>query len=346
MDWTASSRRTVIKALDDPSRDVRASAVRLAERFLAEPNPPVQAGPAQAHRRSRTGRFASNWRRRSASCRRVRAKRRWRRCSSGTATIRSSVDAALSGLRGGEAAVLASLLQSTADVAGARNRHHDAGGDARARRAGRRRADDPPAAWRTPDRPAWQRAAMLRGAEVALLGAAAPGSPAGRGGRGGGSAAGRGGDPTAPGGRAGPGGAPAFPREGGAVARLSMTDSAAAAAAADAAAGGGRGGGNPLRLTREPAALSALAAAGGELGPRATALLARIEWPGKPGAAAPVAAAHGRQRHSGSTRGRKLYESICLAVSPAGRPRQGGAGTESRRFGIRHRGRRRFRRAS
>src|SRR5204862_7685511 len=33
----------VIKALDDPSRDVRAGAVRLAERFLAEPNSPVAA---------------------------------------------------------------------------------------------------------------------------------------------------------------------------------------------------------------------------------------------------------------------------------------------------------------
>ena len=39
-------------------------------------------------------------------------------------------------------------------------------------------------------------------------------------------------------------------------------------------------------MSREPAAFSALAAKGGDLGPRATNVLARIEWPGKPGAAA------------------------------------------------------------
>src|SRR5207247_5283450 len=97
-------------------------------------------------------------------------------------------------------------------------------------------------------RPAWQRAAILRGAEVALLGAAAPGSAAGRGGRAG-AAGGRGGDPTAPGGRAGPGGAPPFPRQGGGRAALVADDPEAAAAAA-AAGPGGRGGRgrNPLRL--------------------------------------------------------------------------------------------------
>ena len=34
---------TVIAALDDPSRDVRASAIRIAERWLGEENHPVQA---------------------------------------------------------------------------------------------------------------------------------------------------------------------------------------------------------------------------------------------------------------------------------------------------------------
>src|SRR5207253_1550064 len=59
-------------------------------------------------------------------------------------------------------------------------------------------------------------------------------------------------------------------------------------------AGGGRGGasvGGPrLRLNREPAAFSAFAAKGGDLGPRATNVLERVEWPGKPGAAAPLPA--------------------------------------------------------
>src|SRR5205085_3485588 len=120
------------------------------------------------------------------------------------------------GLRGGEAAVLASLLKSTTSsparetaimmLAATLVR---GGQDAAVQAILQQVADA--------GRPAWQRAAILRGAEVSLLGAAAPGSPAGRGGRGAGAGqagdpaaaggrAGRGGDPTAPGGRAGPGG--------------------------------------------------------------------------------------------------------------------------------------------
>ena len=36
-------RATVTKALDDPSRDVRASAIRIAERWLGGPGDPMQA---------------------------------------------------------------------------------------------------------------------------------------------------------------------------------------------------------------------------------------------------------------------------------------------------------------
>ena len=43
----------VTKALGDESRDVRASAVRLAERFLNTPAHPLQAAHSGAHRRSR-----------------------------------------------------------------------------------------------------------------------------------------------------------------------------------------------------------------------------------------------------------------------------------------------------
>jgi len=175
--------------------------------------------------------------------------------------------------------------------------------------------------------PDWQRSALMRGAEVALLGAAAPGNPPARG-RG---AAAAPVDPNAPGGRAGPGGAPAFPREGaparGANAGAGAAANAGAAAeggapAAGAGGGGGRGGGggggrgggggNLLRLNTEPASFSALASAGGDLGTRATALLARIEWPGKPGASAPVTpltAAEQQRFDAGHT----IYESICQA---------------------------------
>jgi mono/diheme cytochrome c family protein len=57
--------------------------------------------------------------------------------------------------------------------------------------------------------------------------------------------------------------------------------------------------------------LTALGAAGGDLGTRATALLARIEWPGKPGASAPVTplTAEEQQRF---TAGQTVYQSICL----------------------------------
>ena len=74
-----------------------------------------------------------------------------------------------------------------------------------------------------------------------------------------------------------------------------------------------------MRLTREPLALSALAVAGGELGVRAGNVLARIEWPGKPGVAAPVPAltAEEQQRFDA---GREVYRNVCQAChQPDGR---------------------------
>jgi mono/diheme cytochrome c family protein len=74
-----------------------------------------------------------------------------------------------------------------------------------------------------------------------------------------------------------------------------------------------------VRLNAEPAALSALAARGDDLGARAARVLARIEWPGKPGAAAPVAplTAAEQQRFDA---GRDVYRNICQAChQPDGR---------------------------
>jgi mono/diheme cytochrome c family protein len=52
----------------------------------------------------------------------------------------------------------------------------------------------------------------------------------------------------------------------------------------------GRGGGGPrLRLRQEPAALTTLAAGTGEMSARAAAVLARVEWPTKPGVVSDVA---------------------------------------------------------
>jgi mono/diheme cytochrome c family protein len=146
-------------------------------------------------------------------------------------------------------------------------------------------------------RPEWQRSALLRGGEVALLGSAMPGSPAGR--RGAAPIA-NAPCPTCPGGRAGPGGAYAFPR-------------------GNAPAQTGRGGSRTLRLNREPAALVELAASGGDLGTRASALLARLEWPGKPGTGPAVAplSAEEQQRFAA---GQEVYRNICQAChQPDGR---------------------------
>jgi mono/diheme cytochrome c family protein len=74
-----------------------------------------------------------------------------------------------------------------------------------------------------------------------------------------------------------------------------------------------------VRLSREPAVFSAVAAAGGELGTRAANVLARIEWPGKPGVAEPVRAltAEEQQRFDA---GRDIYRNICQAChQPDGR---------------------------
>ena len=179
----------VISALDDKSRDVRASAVRLSERFLAESNAPVQAAllkhvddgdwlvreqlaaslgalPPGARETALTSlleRHADDpcsSTRRSADCAGAR-----RQClptcckSTEPSPTRETAITMLTAtlVRGAQDAAVQTIMQQVSETT----------------------------------RPAWQRAAMMRGAEVALLGAAAPGSPAGRGGRGGLAAAGR-----------------------------------------------------------------------------------------------------------------------------------------------------------
>jgi mono/diheme cytochrome c family protein len=204
------------------------------------------------------------------------------------------VDVALSGIRGAETAVLEKLLQPaqasqvetaitmiaatiirSGQDAAIQHVFASVGADGRA---------------------AWQRSALLRGAEVALLNAPAPGSAPSR--RVNPSAANLP-CPTCPGGRAGPGGAYAFERP------VTTTT--------------GRGGARTVRLNREPAALAALASQGGELSARATNVLARIEWPGKPGAAAPVTplTAEEQQRFNA---GQEVYRNVCQAChQPDGR---------------------------
>jgi len=137
-------------------------------------------------------------------------------------------------------------------------------------------------------RAGWQRSAVLGGIEAAWLNARLPGTPAPRVAAAPPSVAPP--CPTCPGSRAGPGGASAFmPSQG-----------------------GGRGAGPaPIRVGREPVALTALSTAGGVLGERASRILARIEWPGKPGATAitPLTAPE-QQRFD---RGRTVYTNHCIA---------------------------------
>jgi len=289
---------TVVKALGDSSRDVRVSSIRLSEKWLGTPDHPIQgevlkrlddadwsvreqlaaslgvlpAGPRETALASVLERFAND------------------------AIV---VDASLSGLRGSESAVLDKLMASAAQTPQRETAITmlaativRGGQEAAIQKLFRGLGGESP--------PAWQQSAVLRGAEVAALGAPMPGASAAR----------RGGPPpgvtlpcpTCPGGRAGPGGAYAFERP------------------AAAATGGGRGGGTrTVRLNSEPAALSTLAARSDDLGTRAARVLARIEWPGKPGASAPIAplTAEEQQRFDA---GRDIYKNICQAChQPDGR---------------------------
>ena len=284
---------TVVAALDDPSREVRVSAIRIAERWLGEPNNPVQAAvlkrlddpewPVRHQLAATLGVMPPSAREQAAVGMLERG---------GDDPI--TLDATLSGLRGSEMSVLEQLLKDPGRTA---QRESAAimiaatvargAQDSSSQRLFGTIGDD--------SRPEWQRAALLRGAEVALLGAAMPGA---EGRRGGGPAA----DPnapcpTCPGGRAGPGGAYAFPQ----VARAPVARQA------------------PLRLNAEPASFAALARQGGELGGRAEKLLARVEWPGKPGASAPVEPLTPEQQARFNA-GQEVYRNVCQAChQPDGR---------------------------
>jgi mono/diheme cytochrome c family protein/glucose/arabinose dehydrogenase len=293
-------RSTVTKALEDASRDVRASAIRIAERWLGEEGDPIQA---VVLKRLDDG----DWAVRRQLAASLGALPRGARESAVLAVLERhgndpiAMDAALSGVRGSEAAVLEKLLQphertvqresaitmlSAVIVRGAQ--------EAAIQHLFASVADEA--------RSIWQRAAVLRGAEVALLGAAMPSAPAGEGRGATATPAAALPCPTCPGGRAGPGGAYAFP-----------TTSARGPGAA------GRSGGPGLRLNLEPAALSALAARGGDLGARATNLLERVAWPGKPGAAAPIAPLTSAEQQRFDA-GREIYRNICQTChQPDGR---------------------------
>jgi mono/diheme cytochrome c family protein/glucose/arabinose dehydrogenase len=290
----------VLPALTHANRDVRVSALRLSERWLAQPNHPIQA--AVLKRLDET-----DW----AVRRQLAATLGELPAQSKEAAVASilerhgddpiAVDAALSGLNGSELAVLDRLLQGTSEtpqrsaaltmLAATIVR---VGDNAPVQALMQRLSEN--------TRAAWQRSALLLGAEVALLGATMPGS-ARR------AAA----DPnapceTCPGGRGGPGGARAFP---------------GALEGANPPAPPAREGGPFVMLTAEPA-LSAVAAEKGALGDRAAKVLARIGWPGKPGMT-PAAAALSDAEQTRFKAGQEIYRNLCEGCHGADGREQPGA---------------------
>jgi mono/diheme cytochrome c family protein len=287
----------VTLALEDESRDVRAAAVRLAERWLGEANGTV------------AGAIVKRIDDRDAAVRRQVAASLGMAPSGLRETALASVlerhgddpitvDAALSGLRERETVVLRLVMQAGSGETPQRQVAVTmlaativrSGDDPAIQQLFTLAADG--------SRAAWQRSAVLRGAEVALLGVAMPGAK---------RAAQAGAVtaalpcPTCPGGRAGPGGAYAFQRAGDpTVARRPSRR------------------GPALQLTREPTPLTALAASTEELSARAATLLTYVTWPGKRGETmvAPLTADEQRRFDAG----REVYKNICQAChQPDGR---------------------------
>ena len=284
----------VARALGDSSRDVRASAIRLSERWLSEHGHPVQAAvlklehdPDWAVRRQLVASLGALPR----GVRETTLARILERHGNDAVTV----DAALSGLQGSEPVLLETLLKKqteTPQLAPAitmttativRGRQDDALQAVFALVA-------------ESARPAWQRSAVLRGAETALLETGGPG----RAGRGGATAAGRGAGAIAS--RGGPGGSPAFPR-----AAATPRNQASLTA---------------VPLSREPALVAVARDDRGELGQRSAAVLARLSWPGKPDGAPAVVplTAEEQQRF---VAGREVYQTLCAAChQPDGRGRE------------------------
>ena len=281
----------VIKALDDTSRDVRMSALRLSERWLTEGNAAVQTAVLKRI-------DDKDWSVRYQVAASLGAMPQGAR-ERALATVLAArgddpiaLDAALSGARGTEGVVLENVLQASDQ-----SPQRETAITMIAATIVRTGQDDGIqkilAAVADANRPLWQRSALLRGAEVALLGATMPGTLARRGG----PALPAPPCPTCQGARGGPGGAYAFPQVPASppVAR------------------------RPTRLSKEPATFAALAATTTDLGPRAAEVLKRVEWPGKPGAAAPIPPLTPDEQQRFDA-GREVYRNICQAChQPDGR---------------------------
>jgi mono/diheme cytochrome c family protein/glucose/arabinose dehydrogenase len=329
-------------ALKDASRDVRASALRLAERWIGAADHSLQAAVAARVQ-------DQDWSVRHQLAATLGSFPDAKRAVPMAALLAAhgdnpvTMDAALSGLVGGERSVLAELLLATTTSP--------------AREAALtmlaaavvRRGDEAPIqevfGWiAETSRPLWQRSALLAGAEVVLTNGPVPGTPTGRGGGRATAAA----EPTTPapcptcpGARGGPGGARAFqdepeaPASTAAAARASTPAPPAGGRGGGGRRGGGRFGGPPaqaLTLTREPALVAMAANDTGDLGRRATAVLARIGYPRQPGASTPAPVAPAAQgaapltaeEQKWHTAGREVYSNLCVACHQSdGQGREG-----------------------
>jgi mono/diheme cytochrome c family protein/glucose/arabinose dehydrogenase len=291
----------VIRALDDQSRDVRRSAVRLAERWLDPQNESIAAAliariddPEISVRRQ----VAASLGGLPPAQREATIVRLLERRADDPVTL----DAALSGLHDLEDVVLSKLTEDQPKDTAPTNATESA---MTALAATILRSNREPAiqgllaSIADVNRVTWQRSALMRGAEVGLLGAAMPGSaPEER-------------DPvspatvlpcrTCPGGRAGPGGAYAFQRPGDPTLVRYRS-----------------GGPRKVRVSHEPAELLATAASADSLAARAKAVLTGVTWPGKPGESAVAPLSPEEQRRFDT--GREVYLNICQAChQPDGR---------------------------
>ena len=157
----------VTKALGDSSRDVRASAIRLAERWLADANHPIQAEVLKRlddQDWSVQEQLAASLGVLPAGPRETAIAALLERHADDPITM----DAALSGLRGGETAVLDKLMLSASQTP-----QREAALTMLAAtivRGGQEAGVQNLFVTLTnASRPTWQRAALLRGAEVAVL---------------------------------------------------------------------------------------------------------------------------------------------------------------------------------
>jgi mono/diheme cytochrome c family protein/glucose/arabinose dehydrogenase len=296
--WTldgidAIDAAVVSRALSDESPHVRAAAIRVSERWLGTADHPLQSAVLKLRDDPASEvsyQLAASIGALSALSRNAAATAMLDRY----ATDPVVVDAVISGVRGSEPVILQRLLETASSDATASVVTVLAATIVR-------RAQDAPIQqmfqWIADDaRPAWQRSALLQGAEVVLLATPLPGTGA----RNSGAASAASATvpcPTCPGGRGGPGGAYAY------------------STASDFLVAAGRGRGvasaRTLRISAEPVALAALAARADDLSARASKVLAKVSWPGKPGDVPIVPLTGDEQRRFEA--GREVYLNVCQA---------------------------------